>query len=122
MIMTVFIVEDDSIQSLLLKLMVEKLNLELAGVESCGKRAVEKIIDLKPDILLLDVMLKNSFDGISVAGEITKSYNPKIIYISGNSDNRNLQRAQEIGYHEFITKPVSLHRLKNCLPMAGNYR
>lgn len=113
--MTLFIVEDDKIQCLILEMMVSKLGVNLKGTESYGKVAVEKILREKPDIVLLDVMLKDSFNGINVAEQIKQSYNPIIIYITGNSDDANKKRAQKIGYYDFITKPVSLNRLKDTI-------
>jgi len=113
--MTLFIVEDDKIQSLILEMMIRKLGLELSGIEAYGKNAVERILDLKPDIVLLDIMLKDSFDGINVAKEIKKIYQPIIIYVTGNSDNRNKKRAEQYGFHDYITKPVSFSELKYSL-------
>lgn len=113
--MTLFIVEDDKIQCLILEMMVSKLGLCLKGTEACGEIAVERILNEKPDIVLLDVMLKDSFNGISVAKKIKQNYDPIIIYITGNSDDVNKKRAQRIGYYDFITKPVSLDRLKDTI-------
>lgn len=110
--MTLFIVEDDKIQSLILEMMVHKLGHELAGVESYGQKAVQKICTQRPDIVLLDVMLKDSFNGIDVAREIKKVYEPVIIYVTGNSDDAHKSRADKHGYYDFIPKPISLHRLK----------
>ena len=110
--MTLFIVEDDKIQCLILEMMVSKLGIHLKGTEAYGEVAVERILNEKPDIVLLDVMLKDSFNGISVAREIKQHYDPVIIYITGNSDDANKKRAETIGYFDFIPKPVSLARLK----------
>lgn len=93
--------------------MVNKLGHKLAGVEEYGQKAVQKICDYRPDIVLLDVMLKDSFNGIDVAREIQKIYNPIIIYVTGNSDEAHKSRAEQHGFHDFIAKPVSLNRLKS---------
>lgn len=113
--MTLFIVEDDEIQTLILELMAKKLGLEFKGAESYGRKAVKKICEQRPDIVLLDVMLKDSFDGIDVAREIQKVYEPVIIYVTGNSDERHISRAEKHGFYDYITKPVSLHRLQSSI-------
>lgn len=110
--MTLFIVEDDKIQSLILEMMVQKLGHQIIGTESYGKNAVDKILRLKPDIILLDVMLKDSFNGIDVAREIRHQYDPIIIYITGNSDEKHKSKAQELGFHDYIPKPISIYKLK----------
>lgn len=113
--MKLFIVEDDEIQRLILEMMVTKMGFEVTGTEAYGNEAVNSILEHKPDIILLDVMLKDSFDGISVAEEIKKVYQPIIIYITGNSDETNINRAKKFGFHDYITKPVSLNELRNSI-------
>lgn len=113
--MKLFIVEDDKIQSLILEMMVKKLGINHIGTEAYGEDAVSKILSDKPDIVLLDVMLKDSFNGIDVAKKITQVYKPTIIYITGNSDEAHKTRAQEHGFHDFITKPISMFKLKESI-------
>jgi len=117
---TVFIVEDDNIQSFLLEIMVEKLGVQVSGTASSGEQALQSILDKKPDIILMDIMLKGSVDGIKVSREIYKDYEPAIIYITGNSDRANKERAEKIGFHDYITKPVSLYQLKESIYSAGS--
>lgn len=119
--MTLFIVEDDKIQSLILEMMAHKLGLTLTGIEAYGKDAVKRILDLKPDILLMDIMLKDSFDGINVVREIKNIYQPIVIYVTGNSDNTNKKRAKQYGFHDYITKPVSYAELKISIHNIETY-
>ncbi len=113
--MKLFIVEDDKIQSLILEMMVNKLGLKHIGTEAYGELAVEQILDNKPDIVLLDIMLKDSFNGIDVARQIKQEYDPIIIYITGNTDDAHKSRAREHGFHDFISKPVSIYKLKDSI-------
>ncbi|WP_340103026.1 response regulator [Rhodohalobacter sp. 8-1] len=113
--MKLFIVEDDRIQSLILEIMVSKLGLQHIGTEASGENAVKQIVKNKPDIVLLDIMLKDSYNGIDVAREIKKVYEPVIIYITGNSDFVHKSRAREYGFHDYICKPVSIYKLKESI-------
>lgn len=117
--MTLFIVEDDNIQSLILEMMVSKLGFDCKGKSDNGKHAVEEILQIKPDIILMDVMLKDTYDGIDVARIIKSHYDPVIIYVSGNSDGIHKNRAEKYGYHDFIAKPVSIHKLKQAFDTIG---
>lgn len=110
--MTLYIVEDDKIQSLILEMMVQKLGHQIIGTEAYGKNAVNEILRTMPDIVLLDVMLKDSFNGIDVAREIRQNYDPIIIYITGNSDEKHKSKARELGFHDYIPKPISIYKLK----------
>jgi CheY-like chemotaxis protein len=50
-----------------------------------------------------------------VAKRIKQIYDPVIIYITGNSDDAHKSRAEEHGFHDFISKPVSIHKLKESI-------
>lgn len=119
--MTLFIVEDDKLQSLILEMMTSKLGLKLTGIEAYGKNAVKRILDIKPDIVLMDIMLKDSFDGINVVKEIKKIYQPIVIYVTGNSDNFNIKRAKQYGFHDYMTKPISYAELKYSIQTIESF-
>jgi CheY-like chemotaxis protein len=95
--------------------MVKKLGLQHIGTEATGISAIEKIIKEKPDIVLIDIMLKDSVNGIDVARRIKKEYDPVVIYITGNSDHAHRKKAQKHGYHDYIPKPVSIYQLKHSI-------
>lgn len=113
--MKLFIVEDDKIQSLILEMMVNKLGHDHLGTEAYGETAVQEILKIKPDVVLLDIMLKDSFNGIEVAREIKQEYDPIIIYITGNSDEVHKSKARKFGFHDYISKPVSLYKLREAI-------
>jgi CheY-like chemotaxis protein len=105
--MNVLIVEDDKVLSLMLTRMIEKMGLKIVGVSSNGHDAVQKALTLKPDLILMDIMLDDDTDGIDAAREI-KNYLKEIpvIYITGNSDRANRDRASEVGFHDYLVKPL----------------
>lgn len=111
--MKIMIVEDDKVLSLLLSKMVERLGHEISDVISKGEEAISKILALKPDLILMDIMLEDDIDGIEVMSRLReKSVNTPVIYITGNSDPGNIQRAKETNYLNYIIKPVSYEDLK----------
>jgi len=109
--MTVFIVEDDQVLSLILSRMIKKMEYDIIGSAVAGSEAIEKINELRPDIIIMDISLKDDIDGITVAEHITEKYSPHIIYVTGNSDSTNRNRAKKIGFHEYLIKPVSFTEL-----------
>jgi len=110
--MNFFIVEDDRILSLILSRMVKKIGFNVSGSSEFGLESINLIKESKPDVILMDISLKDHIDGIQVAGEVKKHYSPTIIYITGNSDEINRKRAGEIGYHDFLVKPIDMKELK----------
>lgn len=113
--MNVYIVEDDKVLALILHKMAERLKLNVVGSSEYGANAIDEIKKSSPDIIFMDIYLKDSINGIQVTEEIYTSYSPSVIFITGNSDPMNLEKAKQIGFHDYLTKPVSYDDLKSSL-------
>lgn len=112
----VLIVEDDKVLSLLLIKMVEKLNMKVIGTATEGRRAVELAKLHNPDLILMDVMLEDDMDGIEAMATLqNESYDIPVIFITGNSDSYNRERAQKINYIDYLVKPISLSILRDSV-------
>lgn len=102
----ILVVEDElSIATLL------KYNLEQAGysVELAhdGQAGLDKAIELKPDLLLLDVMLPK-LDGMEVCKEIRMhKMNTPIIMLTARDDEFDKVLGLELGADDYMTKPFS---------------
>ena len=106
--MKVLVVEDKVVNlSVLMKLLNEiGLNITIAPD---GEVALNLIPKLKPDLILLDIMLPE-MDGFEVcikvkADEATK--NIPIIFITGKTDNEDIMRGFAVGGVDYITKPFN---------------
>lgn len=111
--MNVLIIEDDKVLSLLLSKMVERLDYNVVGAFSKGAEAIKKTIELVPDLVLMDIMLEDDIDGIEATKEFQKfNKTSRVIYITGNSDSYNRERANSTNYIDYLVKPISLDDLK----------
>lgn len=113
--MNVFLVEDDNVLLLLLERMISKMGHSVVGKAVTGKDAIHLIDKNKPDLILMDIILKDNIDGISVAEQVTKNQDYDIIYITGNSDPINKVRASQVGYHDYLIKPASYSELEDSI-------
>jgi len=79
-------------------------NLQVVGTASDGVEAVRKAVELRPDLILLDVRLP-MLTGIEAAGHIRKlAPNAKILFLSGESDPDVVRAAFDAGANGFILK------------------
>ena len=91
--------------------------LEQAGYEihtaSDGEQGLEKLKQVKPDLMLLDLMLPGK-SGFQIAQEMkTKNEykNIPIIVLSGRTDDMDKYVAVKKGVVEYIEKPIDMNRL-----------
>lgn len=110
--LSVLIVEDDPIQSLLLERLFLSIGYTIAGKAESGQEAINKAIKLKPDLITMDIMLTDDIDGIEAAKEIQKEIDTDLVYLSGNRDESMLERASETDYKEFFSKPFNMKELR----------
>jgi CheY-like chemotaxis protein len=114
--MKIIIVEDDKVLSLLLSKMIERLNYEILEIITRGQEAIEKIDALNPDLVLMDIMLEDDVDGIDAMMTLReKSIDVPVIYITGNSDPMNRERAEATHFVDYLIKPVSFDELKGTI-------
>lgn len=109
----VLIVEDDLIIALSTQKMVQKLGYQVIGRVTTGEEAITEAVSAKPDVILMDIRLAGELDGIEASTQILNTISDTaIIYLTGNTDQMYLERANETGYKAFLVKPVSIADLK----------
>lgn len=114
--MNVLIIEDDKVLALLLTKMVERLNYHVLGTYTKGSEAIKKTKELSPDLVLMDIMLEDDIDGIDATKEFQKTNtSSKVIYITGNSDSYNRERANSTEHIDYLVKPISIDDLKKSI-------
>ncbi|HEX6981727.1 MAG TPA: response regulator [Balneolaceae bacterium] len=114
----VLIVEDDMIISMVLERMILKLGHRVVDKVITGEKAIESAFNLKPDLILMDIQLKDNIDGISAMQEIRTQSGVQVIYITGNSDEYNLSRARETNFVDYLVKPIQMSHLQKSINKA----
>ena len=108
---------DDSAETreYLRKLLQFEPDVELVGLASNGKQAVELARETKPDLILMDINMP-MMDGIT-ATEIIFNEMPsiRVVMMSVQSEMAYLRRAMQVGAREFLIKPFTHEQLMNIL-------
>jgi PAS domain S-box-containing protein len=113
----VLVVEDESIVAL-------EIQDRLMGfgyitlLASSGEEAIKKADVFHPDIVLMDIMLKGGMDGIEAAGQIKRSMDIPILYLTAYSDENTLQRAKSTQPNGYLIKPFQARELNISLEIA----
>lgn len=75
-----------------------------------GEEAVRLVIEKKPDLVLLDIMLPK-MDGLTVCKRVKQTYNVPILMISAKDEEIDKIVGLELGADDYITKPFSVREL-----------
>ncbi|HEX2865538.1 MAG TPA: PAS domain S-box protein [Ignavibacteriales bacterium] len=114
----IFIVEDESIVALDLKYSLENLGYTVCGLASSAEEAVKRILEVKPQLVLMDIGLDGPADGITAAAEIKSKLDVPLIYLTANSDEGTFNRAKVTGPFGYVLKPFDERDLQTTIEMA----
>lgn len=114
----ILVVEDETIIALNLKESLESLGYAVVGIATSGEKAVEKATKFRPDLVLMDIRLKGSMDGIAAAQQIWERFSIPAIYVTGHSDQSTLERAKVTAPFGYILKPVKEQELYVAIETA----
>ena len=90
----ILIVEDEGIVALDIQNRLESHGFEVIDIVSTGSRAVERAIAEVPDLILMDINLKGSIDGIETASLIKRYIDCPIIFLTAFADEKTLKKAR----------------------------
>jgi CheY-like chemotaxis protein len=111
----ILIVEDESIVAKDIQGMLFRLGYGLSPIASRGQEAIEKALEHQPDIILMDIMLKDNMDGIETAKKIREHFSIPIIYMSASSDGESLKQVRKAEPFFFISKPIEEDELQTII-------
>jgi len=112
---TVLIVDDAYFMRLMLRDILSKAGFEVVGEAGDGEEALRKYIDLKPDMVTMDVVMP-VMDGISAARNILAAdAEAKIIMCSALGQQTLVFEAINAGAKDYIVKPYSPERVVEIL-------
>ncbi len=114
----ILVVEDDMIIASHICLQLTNLGYEITGIETRGEEAVAHANINAPDIILMDVNLRGTLDGIETAKLIQQKINIPIIYLTANTDEDSFQRAKQTRPYAFLPKPLNSVQLQRTFALV----
>ena len=112
----ILIVEDETIVALDIRSALKKLNYEVTDIVTSYDDAILSVQNETPNIVLMDIHLEDSKDGIETAHAIQKlNPNIPIIYLTAFSDDKTIKRAIQTNPLGYLIKPFKREELKTTL-------
>ena len=113
----ILVVEDEHIVARDIRAMLESLGYT-AGTAGSGEEALEKAAELRPDLILMDIVLKGRMDGIDAAAQVRDRLQTPVIYLTAHADEQTVQRAKLTAPYGYILKPFEERELYIAIELA----
>ncbi|NOZ62183.1 MAG: PAS domain S-box protein [Calditrichaeota bacterium] len=115
---TILVVEDDNIIGMEIRDRVQTLGYSVPEVISYGEQAIDKARKYVPDLILMDIQLRGSIDGIQAAEAIRQELDVPVIYLTAYADDNTLARAKITEPFGYVLKPFEERDLASTIEMA----
>lgn len=106
----ILIVEDENIVALDLRHTLVKLGYKVTSIVNSGEQAIQKVKEEKPNIVLMDIMLKGFLTGVQAAEIIFEEFQTPIIFISAYPSDKTLV-GSNIKPYGYLSKPINEYKL-----------
>ena len=114
----ILVVEDESIVSKDIQHSLKKLGYNVVGAAATGEKALELVRLERPNIVLMDIMLKGEMNGIETAEIIRTELAIPVIFLTAYADESTLAKAKVTEPYGYIIKPFKEIDLHTSIEMA----
>ena len=112
------IVEDEVIIAIDLKNKLEQLGYEVLDIVYDSDKLTDRIKSLNPDLILLDINIMGSRNGIEMGHIINKDFQIPFIYVTSYTDQHTLSEVKETKPLGYVVKPFTLEDLRVELDLS----
>lgn len=120
----ILVVEDENIIAMDIRHTLKGFGYEVCGVVSSGEESIERAFQNHPDLVLMDIKLRGTIDGICAAKKIQSQMNVPVIYLTAYGDESTLNRVDKTKPYGYIHKPFHESELRfkieSALNISGN--
>jgi CheY-like chemotaxis protein len=114
---TILLVEDESVESIDIKRTLESFGYQVPYVAPNGQEAIYKALELKPDLILIDINLEGEIDGFEAISKI-KELDIPFIYLTAHPEESTIEKTKLTEPERYIIKPYNSTELKYAIDLA----
>ncbi len=117
----ILIVEDEKIIAKGIEKRLKSMGYAVVGLAGNGLEAIHLAVELRPDMIFMDISLGDGIDGIEAAETIRNQIDVPIVFLTAFSDDATLQRAKLTEPFGYVLKPYEDKDLQTAIEI-GVYR
>lgn len=114
----ILIVDDEAIITMQLEERLSMLGYKIAGMAASGEEAIDKARKIKPDIVLMDIVMPGKINGIEAAKAIHHELGIPIVFVTAYADDAIIEKAKCVNPYGYIVKPFNELELKAAIELA----
>jgi YesN/AraC family two-component response regulator len=114
----VLVVDDEAIITLQLEERLTRIGYKVVGMAASGEEAIKKARALKPEIVLMDIVMPGTINGIGAAKVVHDELDIPVIFITSYADDKIIEEAKRVHPYGYIVKPFNEQELKAAIEVA----
>jgi PAS domain S-box-containing protein len=114
----ILVVEDEPIVAKDIQVSLQRLGYRVPAMAASGEDAIRKTRESHPDLILMDIVLKGTMDGVETAKRIREQYDVPVIYLTAYADDHTLERAKTTSPAGYMLKPYQPNELRTTIELA----
>ncbi|HSE84065.1 MAG TPA: response regulator [Thermodesulfobacteriota bacterium] len=114
----IMIVEDEKIVARDIQNTLKNFGYDVSAVVASGEDAIQKVREVQPDLVLMDIVLKGNMDGVRTARKIYYDFNIPVIYVTAYADEGTLNRVKKTEPFGYILKAFQVKELHSAIEIA----
>ncbi len=112
------LVEDERIVAFDLKRQLQGFGYTVGAVVASGEQAIDQVVAVSPDLVLMDIHLEGRMDGIEAAAVIRARHRIPVVFLTAYAEDDTLRRALDSRPFGYLVKPCEGRELHATIQMA----
>ncbi|MEZ4598164.1 MAG: diguanylate cyclase [Syntrophotaleaceae bacterium] len=112
------LVEDEAFIALEIRSRLQDMGYDVCDICAQGRDAIQKVEELNPDLVLMDIGLPGGMSGIQAAIRVREDFDIPVIYLTAHVDEEILEQARRTEPYGYLVKPFQDRELRISIDMA----
>ncbi len=114
----ILVVDDEAIITMQLEERLSAMGYTVAGMAASGEDAITKARDIRPDLILMDIVMPGKMNGIEAAKIITSELDIPVVFVTSYADDAIIEKAKSVRPYGYIVKPFNELEIKAAIEVA----
>ncbi|MBW4471338.1 MAG: response regulator transcription factor [Stenomitos rutilans HA7619-LM2] len=114
----ILIVEDEIMVAREIESHLTQMSYEVVGIAVKARTVMQQVAETMPDLVLMDINLQGTQDGVQAASAIRDRFQTPVIYITAYSDSSTLEKVKQTNPFGYVLKPFNQQDLRVAIELA----